>query len=67
MNGVNGDAPATNGDVKTEDKETESKDAPVTEETKDTEETKETEETEAQGIMVFINQLVLCHYTVIPL
>ena len=60
VNGVNGDAPATNGDVKTEDKETESKDAPVTEETKDTEETKETEETEAQGIMVFINQLVLC-------
>lgn len=49
-NGVNGDAPATNGEVKTEDKETESGDAPVTEEKKDSEETKENEETEVQEV-----------------
>ena len=45
--------------MKTEDKETESGDAAVTEEKKDSEETKENEETEAQGIVVFINQLVV--------
>ena len=50
-NGVNGDAHATNGDVKAEDKETDSGDAAVEDEKKDSAESKENEETDAQGII----------------
>ena len=70
-NGVNGDAPATNGDIKAEDKETAAGDAPTGE--KEGEVSKENEGNDGKFdlfemmiLMLNIKSLMICYSNILP-